>query len=263
MIQNKDIFNINKSVLPFTREELGNSINKSVVKGYIPVGYDFLITKLQEISRAPDYQVTLNPTVLYMGSNNPTVRNDVLIEVEGIQLYNEFVNGVISGDESGTWTSFLSYSETFKDSVKNIKLNAYKKFLWNYHNIDGWTTSNNVSLISSDKNTLISDFNSFTERVLNSDDYISFINNCLDADVEKAINYIIKQGVALLKKHSTELNQHIYNNNRKYEQIKIKNPIITKIYVMSSLAGRCRKDWPKLKIIPLDKKSFETISLWD
>lgn len=262
MIKNKDIFDIKKTHIPFTRDEFLNSIDKEITKGYIPVNYDTLIEKLKEISMASEYSVVLNPNEIYNGTNNPLTQYNVLIEVEGTHTFNEFVNTMVSGEENSTWTSFISYSETFKDKIKEIKANAYKKYLWNYHNIDNWFESSNIAILNDDKNSLITDFDIFKERVLMTDDYIAFIDNCQDEDIQKAIAYIVKQGLAVLKLHKTELNQHIKTSNMRADTITIKNPIITKIYAMSGIAARCHKDWPKIKISSLDKKAFETIGLW-
>ena len=49
------------------------------------------------------------------------MRNDVLIRVEGMQTYAEFVNNVIKDDEDGSWTNFITYTEIFKELNKVIK----------------------------------------------------------------------------------------------------------------------------------------------
>ena len=60
-----------------------------------------------------------------------------------------------------------------------------------------------------------------------------------------------------------ELNRHISNDNKRQEQIVLKNPIINKIFMQPSAAAKCRKDWPKIKFTVLDKKSFDSISVWE
>lgn len=262
MIKNRDIFDIKKTHIPFTRDEFMSSIDKSMTKGYIPVNYDMLIDTIKEISMATQYNIVLNPNEIYNGANSPLIQNNVLIEVEGMHTYEEFVSNIVNGDDNSTWTSFISYSETFKDKIKTIKTNAYKKFLWNYHNVDSWCEHCNVSVIHDDKNNLLTDFESFKNRVLMTDDFVNFIDNCLDEDIQKAIQYIVKQGLEVMKLHKTELNNHIKTSNMRSVQITITNPIITKIYALSGIASRAKKDWPRLKITPLDKKSFETIGLW-
>ena len=263
MISNKDIFNVNKVVMPFSGKDIDSIISKSVISGYVATTYDTLITTLKDIAKATQYPVTLNPNAIFMGSNNPLTRNNVIIQVEGTQLYTEFINNVVKTGESESWSNFITYSELMKDEIKNIKIQAYKKFLWNYHNVDAWFTNKNIGLITNDKNILLTDFESFRDRVLKTGDFEGFIDCCVDEDVRKAINYIVIHGCELLKKYKVELNNHIANDNKRQETIMLKNPIIMKIYLQSSVANQCRKDWPKIKFNTLDKKSFDTIGLWD
>ena len=164
MISNKDIFNVNKVVMPFSGKDIDSIISKSVISGYVATTYDTLITTLKDIAKATQYPVTLNPNAIFMGSNNPLTRNNVIIQVEGTQLYTEFINNVVKTGESESWSNFITYSELMKDEIKNIKTQAYKKFLWNYHNIDAWFTNKNIGLITNDKNILLTDFESFRDR---------------------------------------------------------------------------------------------------
>ena len=263
MISNKETFNINQVVIPFTKQDFDNVISSHVKNGYIPVVYDELIETLENICKATEYSVTINPNTIFASSNNPLERCDVLIKVEGIQTYNEFIDNVVKNTEDYTWTNFITYSENFKDEIKNMKCHAYKKYLWNYHNIDTWFSEKNIGLLDSDKNILVTDFMEFKNKVLDSDDYISFIDCCKEEDIKQAINYIIKAGSIILKKYKVELNSHINNDNKRQEKIVIKNPLITKIYMLPTAATKCRKDWPKIKFVTLDKKSFDTIGIWE
>ena len=263
MISNKDIFNVNKVVMPFNSKDIDSIISKSVITGYIATTYDMLVDKLKEIAKATQYPVTLNPNAIYLGSNNPLTKNNVLIQVEGTQLYTEFINTIVKTGENESWSNFMTYSELLKDEIKSLKITAYKKFLWNYHNIDAWFTAKNIGLITNDKNILLTDFDSFKTRVLMTDDFAGFVDCCVDEDVRNAINFIVKHGCELLRKYKVELNNHIANDNKRQETIMLKNPIITKIYLQSTVANQCKKDWPKIKFNTLDKKSFDTIGLWD
>lgn len=263
MIKNIETFNINRVTLPFNKNELESVINKTVTNGYIPVKYDKLIETIQDISSATEYSVTINPSTIYTSSNNPSDRSDCLIKVEGIQTYQEFINTIIKSEDDYEWTDFITYSVNFKDEIKRVKEAAYKKYLWNYHNIDSWTEINNVSILTDDKNTLTTDFEFFKERILNTTDYISFVSACLETDISKAIKFMIKNGCEVLKKYKVELNKHIHTNNMRSENIILKNPIILHIYLQPSAASRCRKDWPKIKFTTLDKKTFDTISIWE
>ena len=263
MIKNKDIFNINKVAIPFTRNELSSVINQMVTNGYVSTTYDNLIETLEDIARATEYPVVINPSEIFTSSNNPLIRNDVLIRVEGMQTYAEFVNNVIQGDEEGSWTNFITYSELFKDEIKKLKCTAYKKFLWNYHNIDTWFNEKNVALLDDDKNMLSLDFPTFKERILMTDDYISFIECCKVEDIDRAVKYMVKNGCMLLQKYKVELNNHISNDNKRQVSVNLKNPIVTKIFLQQSAAARCKKDWPKIKFTTLDKKSFDSSGIWE
>lgn len=263
MIKNKEIFNINKAIVPFNKAELEKILQKNIVNGYIATSYDTLIETLTDISNAEEYVVTLNPNTIFLNSNSPFEQTNVLIRVEGTQLYKEFIDSMVHTGDAETWSNFLTYSVLFKDELVNIKLAAYKNFLWNYHNIDSWFTEKNISLVNDDKNAMLSDFSLFKNRVLETSDYESFIDCCLDEDIKKAINYIVKRCCKLLDKHRVELNSHIEMDNQNQETIVLKRPIITRIFMQSGAAARCRKDWPKIKFTVLDKKTFDTIGLWE
>lgn len=263
MNQNKDTFNINKVAIPLNRSELETVINKTVTVGYIPVNYDRLIETIKSISSATEYSVTVNPNIIYTKSNHPNERADCLIKVEGMQTYQEFMNTIVRADDNYEWSNFITYSVNFKDEIKRMKEVAYRKYLWNYHNIDSWVTSKNVSILSDDKNMLTTNFDMFKERVLNSDDFIGFIDACLDTDVNHAISFMVKHGCEILRKYKVELNNHIRTNNMREENLILKNPIILKIFMQPSAASRCRKDWPKIRFTTLDKKTFDTIGVWE
>ena len=117
MISNKDIFNVNKVVMPFSGKDIDSIISKSVISGYVATTYDTLITTLKDIAKATQYPVTLNPNAIFMGSNNPLTRNNVIIQVEGTQLYTEFISNVVKTGESESWSNFITYSELMNLSL--------------------------------------------------------------------------------------------------------------------------------------------------
>ena len=65
MITNKEIFNINKVAIPFTKKELESVINQTVTNGYVSTTYEMLIQTLDEISRAKEFPVILNPNEIF------------------------------------------------------------------------------------------------------------------------------------------------------------------------------------------------------
>lgn len=262
MLNNK-IFDIKNPMIPFTKKDLRSVINKNVTVGYVSTNYYNLIETLKNISTAKQIQVTLNVNTIYNQTNNPIDKKDVLIKVEGTQTYQEYINNAVNSDDSSEYLNFLTYSVLFKDSIKQLKITMYKKFLWNYHNIDSWFSSNNIGLTSDTKNKLIQDFDYFISNVLNTNDYTSFVNSCSEDDIANASAYLIKCGLELLRKHKTELNTHINTTNKREEQIMLNNPIILQIYMLNSVASQCKKDWPRIKFSILDKKSLDSIALWE
>lgn len=260
---NSKVYNIQSPMIPFTKKELENVISKSTTIGYVSTNYYNLIETLKNISTATEIAATLNVNTIYNSTNNPIDKKDVLIKIEGTQTYQEYINNAINGNDDAEYMNFLTYSVLFRDSVKEIKLLTYKKFLWNYHNIDTWFKEKNIGLTTDTKNKLIQDFDYFVKTVLSTNDYLSFIDCCSDNDLQLASSFLIKNGIQLLQKYKVELNNHIHTMNKTEEQIILKNPIIVKIYMLSSVASQCKKDWPRLKFAVLDKKSLDSIALWE
>lgn len=260
---NSKVYNIQSPMIPFAKRELENVISKHTMIGYVSTDYSNLIETLKMIGSAKQIPVTLNVNTLYNSTNNPIDKQDILIKVEGTQTYNEFISNAVSNDEDSEYMNFLTYSVLFRDSIKEIKYSMYKKFLWNYHNIDTWFKEKNISLTSDMKNRLVQDFEYFKDSVLHTKDFESFVSCCSDDDIKNASNYLIKAGVNLLQKHKTELNSHIHNMNRTEERVIINNPIVLKIYMLGSAASQCKKDWPRLKFSVLDKKSLDSLALWE
>ena len=72
MISNKDTFNINQVAIPFTKQDFNDIVPSFVKNGYIPITYDQLIETMEEISRATQYSVTVNPNSIFASSNQIT-----------------------------------------------------------------------------------------------------------------------------------------------------------------------------------------------
>lgn len=263
MVSYSEIYNVNSTALPLKKTEFGNVFNKKTLIGYYPCAYTNLVTTLKEISTASELKVSLNPGWLFNTTNNPVSSCECLIQVEGMQTYDEFINKIIQNEDNNEWSTFTTYSPTFKDEIKDVKLNAYKKFLWKPDNIENWMSDKKVSLPNFKKNEILTNFDIFTNEILYTGDYESFVNSCNSEDKQKCIEWMVKQGIAKLVKYGDELTRHVYNNNKREEQINVKNPLIMRIYIMNTYSSRCRKDFPKIKFTTLDKKNFDSISLWD
>lgn len=263
MVSYSEIFNVNSTALPLKKEELSSVINKSTMIGYYPCAYNNLISTLKTISSAKELSVSLNPLWLYNNTNNPLSACECIIQVEGMQTFDEFVNKIVQNEEDNTWTDFTTYSPLFRGEIKDVKLAAYKKFLWNYDNIENWIRDKHVAILGNKKNEIVSSFEAFTAEILNTNDYQSFIKSCNSDDIEKAISWMVKQGISKLTKYSNELTRHISNNNKREDNVLLKNPLIVKIFLLNHVANACRKEYPKIRFATLDKKNFDSISLWD
>ena len=263
MINYSEIFNVNATALPMDKNSLSSMMNRATMRGYFQCAYSSLVSTLKMIQSAPELSVSLNPKWLWNNANNPTNKLECIIQVEGMQTFSEFVNKVVQNDETKEWTDFLTYSPEFRDEIMDLKTRAYKKFLWNYDNIENWINDNNVGMIAQNKNQLLQDFDYFKKQILDTSDYESFIKSVNKEQLERAIKWMTEIGCKKLQKYSNELNLHIKNNNKREDNINLKNPIITKIFILNGFANQCRKDFPKIRFSVLDKKSFDSLSVWD
>lgn len=263
MVNFSELFNVNATTLPMDKKSLSSMMNRATLVGYYQCAYSSLISTLKMIQGAPELSVSLNPQWLWNNANNPTNKLECIIQIEGMQTYSEFVDKVVKNDDAKEWTDFLTYSPEFRDEIKDLKTRAFKKFLWNYDNINNWINDNNVGVIKAGKNQLALDFDYFKQQILDTTDYESFIKSANKEQLQRAIEYMTREGCAKLKKYQNELNLHIKNNNKREENLVLKNPIIRKIYILSGLQNQCKNDFPKIKFEVLDKKSFDSLSVWD
>ena len=152
MVNFSELFNVNATTLPMDKKSLSSMMNRATLVGYYQCAYSSLISTLKMIQSAPELSVSLNPQWLWNNANNPTNKLECIIQIEGMQTYSEFVDKVVKNDDSNEWTDFLTYSPEFRDEIKDLKTRAFKKFLWNYDNINNWINYNNVGVIKSGKN---------------------------------------------------------------------------------------------------------------
>lgn len=257
----EDIFNLKKTVMPISNVLLKSVLNESIFSGYTQCSYNKMIETIREITSSSEYECSINSDYIYKLCNDPTNKCDVMIEIEGIRDYSEYILKSIKKESIG-WSSFITYSEGFKNELYKLKEVVIKKILWNPLNISNWIDDNNISFISSTKKTLESDFESFKEKVLLTKDLGGFVESCEQSNKDKAIRILMKNLRNMLNKYKTELIYHIENNTKKEEKIKIKNPIVKKIYINSKYEAQAKKEWAKLNVISLDKRSFDSLSVW-
>lgn len=263
MLSYQEIFNIQKTTLPLTKKELEGILSKSVFTGYVQCPYSVLVQTLKEISTAEKYVCTVNPETMYQNGNNPFIKAEVVIQIEGTRFYEEFINKIVSAEDTKEWTDFVTYSETFRDELKSAKEAVIKKILWNTKNIETWCEEKYVALLGEDKLKLSTDWDSFKAKVLLTSDLYGFIECCDESELAKATKALSTMCCEKLQKYKPELMHHIQNNSKRETQIIVKNPIIKRIFIVSSYAKQCQTDWPVIKFTTLDKRSFDSISMWE
>lgn len=263
MLSYTEIFNIQKTTLPLTKQELESVLSKSIFSGYVQCSYSVLVQTLKEIAKADTYKCTINPEQMYQNGNNPFERAEVIIQIEGTRYYEEFINKVITAEDTREWTDFVTYSETFRDELKNLKNKVIQKYLWSRQNINQWCEDKFVSILGEDKDELCTDWDKFKAKVLLTSDLYGFIDSCNETDLAKATKTLSKSLCDLLIKYKPELMRHITNNSKREYEITVKNPIIKRIFIVSNLAKQCQTDWPIIKFTTLDKRSFDTLSMWE
>lgn len=263
MLSYSEIFNIQKTTLPVNKKELEKILAKKSFMGYVQCPYSQLVDTLKNISKAEEYEISINPNELYAQGNNPFSKADVYIQVEGLRSFGEFIDHIVQKEDEKEWTDFVTYSETFKDEIRNLKSKVIQKYLWNTQNISNWFAEKAVKLPNNAKQELIQNFDTFRKTVLLSSDLYSFIDCCDEGELKTAVKVLVKAAVEKLDKYKHELNHHVQNNTKRETSIVVKHPVVNRIFISSSFARQCEKEWPKIRFTSLDKRSLETLSLWD
>lgn len=263
MLNYTEIFNVQKTTLPVRKADLQKTLSQKSFMGYVQCQYARLIDTLKEICEAEQYEITVNPQELYAQGNNPFHHADCIIRVEGLRSFDEFINKVVSNEDSKEWIDFITYSETFKDEIKMLKMTVIQKYLWNAQNISNWFADKGLALPTGFKQELTNDWESFKKNVLFTNDIYAFIESCDEGELQKAAAVLRNNLIKKLQKYRTELDRHVNNNTKREQRITIKNPVINRIFIVSNYAKQCEKDWPKIEFTALDRRSFETLSLWN
>lgn len=254
-----NIFNIKSTALPFTADQLNAVVKSAVSCGFVICNYDELITTINAISRASVYDVTLNADAIIKANSDPTLNNNVIIQVEGDRV-NNIYDAHIETDDSNTICTFDSYSPEFKSELYELKQKLAKKFLCSYDAINSWANAEGVSIAEDTILRLCNDFDLFCKYILTSEDLPSFVDALPKEISDKYIAALTRFGTAVLKKYKNEVLSHFKNITKLETKIQIKNPIIVKIYALSNVASICKRDWPKLPIVSLDRRSFDSMS---
>lgn len=262
MIEFDNIFNINKTTLPLTKNDVESVLSNSIEMGFVYCSYSEIVQTLKMISSATYVVASVNPDEIYNGINNPYTKADVIIKVEGTRTLEEFTTSIIKGNEDNSWSNFTTYSSLFQSSIRELKSQVIQKYLWTRKNIDVWFQSSNVAITADTKERIIGDFEYFKTCVLTTKDFDTFIQ-CCDEDNKKDAEKVLRANAnKVLKKYKHEFTHHLGNISKKAPTIKLKNPIIVQVFVLNQFSAECKKEWPKIKFKSLDKKNFDTLSLY-
>ena len=254
-----DVFNINSTVLPFTADQLNAVVKSTVSFGFVFCNYSELITTINAINKAQTYDVTLNDAEIVKNNSDPTKSYNVIIQVAGCRKNNVY-DAHIRSDETGNFCSFDTYSAEFKSEIYELKQKLAKKYLCTYDAINNWAIEAGVSIAEDMIHKLCNNFEMFAKYILTTEDLLSFVD-ALPSDISKNyINYLTVASTSVLKKYKNEVLAHLKNITKLETTITLHKPIIVKIFALSSVASACKRDWPNLPVISLDKSSFDSVN---
>ena len=261
MYKYSDVFDINSTVLPFTADQLNAVVKSTVSSGFVFCNYSELITTINAINKAQTYDVTLNDMEIIKSNSDPTKSYNVIIQVEGCRKNNVY-DAHIKADESGNFCSFDTYSAEFKSEIYELKQKLAMKFLCTYDAINNWAINAGVSIAEDMIHKLCNNFELFSKYVLTTADLLSFVD-ALPPDISKKyIDYLTVNSTKVLQKYKNEVLAHLKNITKLETTITLHKPIIVKIFALSSVASACKRDWPTLPVISLDRRSFDSINLF-
>lgn len=256
-----ELFDIRSTALPFSADQLNNIVKSTVSNGFVCCNYSNLITTVNEICKATTYDITLNTTELLKTSTDPSKNINAIIQVEGSRVNNVYDAHIETNDDNSICT-FMSYSPEFKDELYELKTKLVKKFLCVYEAINSWAIAESVSISEDTINILCNDFDKFSSNILFSDDLESFVEALPKEIVNNYFKALSYYGTVLLKKYKNEILTHLKNILKLETTVKIKNPIIVKIFVLSNVSAICKKEWPNLPIVSLDRRAFDSLSMY-
>jgi hypothetical protein len=263
MLDSRFIYDVDATTLPLSKDLLKSCIDSKPIFSFVLCKYENLITTINTINRSPEISGTLNGNVLFDTINSPETSYDCVIKIEGLKSTEDnYLNNVLRSNENCTWTDFKTYSSMLRSEIKGMKETVFKKALWNKDNIDSWFDGSTMQLPDSVRDVLTNDWNVFKVTVIRSKDLDSFISACSDDMKNEYISLIYKNAKNLLDRYKVELMAHVQQQNKNDETVTITKPVVSKIYIMSNNYARCQKEWPTLRVSPLNKKNLETLGLY-
>lgn len=262
MLDIKYIYNISRTTLPMDKETLESCIVLGPTFGYVHCSYDDLVHTVDTINIAKELTVTRNANKIFDLATDIESTPEVIFKVEGIRTNSDsFTDTVLSTNELETWTDFSTYSNEFKEDIRRLKELCFKKLLWTYENIHGWFLENNIQLGTSIEYGLASDWEKFKADVALTEDLESFVAACREEDKQKYVTALIRNGKKVLEKHKVEYMLHVTENDNVESEIVLRNPIINRIFVVSSKAPQCKKEFPGLRVTSISQRNFGLIGI--
>lgn len=252
-----DLFKPDTTAMPFAADQLNSIVHATVSCGFVPCNYSALISTIKEINSAKEYEISLNADKIVKDNADPTKDINILLQVEGERINNVY-NFHVNTDSD--ITTFDTYSSEFKSELYELKDKLIKKIICTYENINTWAINANAKISETMVTKLASDYELFKKYILNTKDVESFVESLSKESVDAYCKALSKLGEKILIKYKSEVLVHFKNITKLETTIKIKKPVIVKIYALSSVANACKRDWPRLNVISVDKTTFDTLS---
>lgn len=263
MLDSRFIYDVDATTLPLSKELLKSCINSKPIYCFILCKYEDLITTINTINYAEEIDGTLNGQMLFDSINSPVTSFDCVVKIEGLKKgYDSYLDHVLKSNEDCSWTDFRTYSKEFRKEITGLKETIFRKALWNQDTIDSWFEVNGIELPDSIRTSLGSDWNLFLDTVIRSTDRDSYVSSCSDDAKKLYIDLIYKNSKQLLDRYRVEVMSHVNQKDKSDETVTVTKPIVSKIYIMSNNYAKCQRDWPTLRVSPLNKKSLETLGLY-
>lgn len=263
MLDSRFIYDVDATTLPLSKELLKSCINSKPLYAYVLCKYEDLITTINTINHAEEINGTLNGQMLFDSINSPVTSFDCVIKIEGLKKSDDnYLDHVIRSNDDCTWTDFRTYSKALRKEICGLKSTIFRKSLWNRDSIDTWFSVNKIDLPDEVKNSLATDWELFLDTVLRSSDRDSYISSCSDDSKKLYADLINKNAKNLFDRYRVELMAHAQQQNKNDETVVVIKPVVSKIYIMSNNYAKCQRDWPTLRVSPLNKKNLETLGLY-
>lgn len=246
-----EIYDIKDTSVLVEETVLKNLISRvSYIKGFKVCSHTDIVTNVDAINRSANMSFVKNSETLFQLLNDHG-EYDTVILVEGEQNDNTMYFERVYKDSI---MKFDSYSEYAIEELKNIKYELWTTILYKQEYLDNWIKINNLSFKEMS-------YTKFEEYVMNSKDYESYIDS-LDIEVLEEYQLELKNRIGIfLKKYQDEIITHYRRIIEECEEIDLKNPVISNIYMLNSFVRDTNKLFPRLKIVSINKKNLSLLGV--